>query len=194
MDITIIPGKLAGRLRAPASKSHTHRILIAASMMVLAEGGDGDDFDVLADRIITDGSEDITATRRCLRALLDSRGNDLDSPGTTLPGNSLPDSTVYNAKKPIHDTKELASESDKEIYEKCELDCGESGSTLRFLLPLSLAVGRDATFYGHGKLPERPLDPLDHELKKSDWRNILPTRSYKFPICNGTPHGPPSSQ
>jgi 3-phosphoshikimate 1-carboxyvinyltransferase len=44
------------------------------------------------------------------------------------------------------------------------LDCGESGSTLRFLLPVAAALGADATFTGQGRLPERPLSPLYEEM------------------------------
>ena len=40
------------------------------------------------------------------------------------------------------------------------LDCGESGSTLRFLLPLCASLGGEYTFIGHGKLMERPLEQL----------------------------------
>lgn len=40
------------------------------------------------------------------------------------------------------------------------LDCSESGSTLRFLLPVAAALGRGARFVGHGRLPERPHDVL----------------------------------
>ena len=35
------------------------------------------------------------------------------------------------------------------------LDCGESGSTLRFLLSVAAVLGADATFVGKGKLPQR---------------------------------------
>ncbi|MBR5753702.1 MAG: 3-phosphoshikimate 1-carboxyvinyltransferase, partial [Clostridia bacterium] len=38
-------------------------------------------------------------------------------------------------------------------------DCRESGSTLRFLLPVAAVLGADAAFTGHGKLPQRPLSP-----------------------------------
>ena len=38
-------------------------------------------------------------------------------------------------------------------------DCGESGSTLRFLIPISLAVSGGGTFTGGGRLLERPLGP-----------------------------------
>ena len=44
------------------------------------------------------------------------------------------------------------------------LDVGESGSTLRFLLPVVAALGCKATFALHGRLPERPLAPLDQQL------------------------------
>ena len=37
------------------------------------------------------------------------------------------------------------------------LDCGESGSTLRFLIPVAAAGGAEATFVGSGRLPERPI-------------------------------------
>ena len=37
------------------------------------------------------------------------------------------------------------------------IDCGESGSTLRFLIPVAAAGGQTATFTGRGRLPERPI-------------------------------------
>ena len=46
----------------------------------------------------------------------------------------------------------------------CKLPCGESGSTLRFLLPVAAALGLDAEFYMEGRLPQRPLHPLDEQL------------------------------
>ncbi len=39
------------------------------------------------------------------------------------------------------------------------LDCGESGSTLRFLIPVALAVRGGGVFTGRGRLMERPLKP-----------------------------------
>lgn len=44
------------------------------------------------------------------------------------------------------------------------LDCGESGSTLRFLLPVACALGAETRFVGRGRLAERPLSPLYEEL------------------------------
>ena len=45
------------------------------------------------------------------------------------------------------------------------LDCGESGSTLRFLLPLVPALRSSAMMLGHGRLADRPLSPLREELE-----------------------------
>lgn len=39
------------------------------------------------------------------------------------------------------------------------LDCGESGSTLRFLIPIALAAAGGGIFTGHGRLMERPQQP-----------------------------------
>jgi len=47
-----------------------------------------------------------------------------------------------------------------------ELPCGESGSTLRFLLPLCGALGAEAVFLMQGRLPARPLSPLDAVLRE----------------------------
>lgn len=46
------------------------------------------------------------------------------------------------------------------IPEKATLFCGESGSTLRFLLPVASALGIHATFTGSGRLPQRPNQAL----------------------------------
>ena len=46
----------------------------------------------------------------------------------------------------------------------CHLFCGESGSTLRFLLPVVGLLGAEAVFHMEGRLPQRPLYPLDAVL------------------------------
>lgn len=38
------------------------------------------------------------------------------------------------------------------------LDCGESGSTIRFVIPIAAALGANCTFSGRGRLVERPLN------------------------------------
>ena len=44
------------------------------------------------------------------------------------------------------------------------LDCGESGSTLRFLLPVCGALGMKSGFIMRGRLPDRPLSSLYDEM------------------------------
>lgn len=46
------------------------------------------------------------------------------------------------------------------------LPCGESGSTLRFLLPIVGALGVDTVFQMEGRLPKRPLSPLWDQMQK----------------------------
>lgn len=46
-----------------------------------------------------------------------------------------------------------------------ELNCGESGSTLRFLLPVACALGKKVTFVGRGRLPQRPMGELCAALR-----------------------------
>ena len=53
-----------------------------------------------------------------------------------------------------------------EIPEKAELFCGESASTLRFLMPVAGALGVNATFHMEGRLPRRPIGPLREELER----------------------------
>lgn len=46
------------------------------------------------------------------------------------------------------------------------LHCHDSGSTLRFLLPILGALGISATIHMEGRLPSRPLSPLWEELER----------------------------
>ena len=78
-------------------------------------------------------SQDIIATVECLQAL----GADIVIDGDRL------------LVKPID-----------AVCKNALLDCGESGSTIRFLLPVAAALGADARFTGRGRLPQRPLSPL----------------------------------
>lgn len=59
---------------------------------------------------------------------------------------------------------------------RCEADCGESGSTLRFLLPVAGALGVETDFRMHGRLPERPIAPLDRELVRGGCTLTRPER------------------
>ena len=84
-------------------------------------------------------SQDILATRRCLSAL--GAGLEELGPGVVRVhglGNGIAMAPPYAL-----------------------LDCGESGSTLRFLIPVALLAQGKASFTGHGRLMERPLKPYE---------------------------------
>ncbi|MBQ9762629.1 MAG: 3-phosphoshikimate 1-carboxyvinyltransferase [Oscillospiraceae bacterium] len=55
------------------------------------------------------------------------------------------------------------------------LNCCESGSTLRFMLPIVGALGVDAIFLMAGRLPQRPLSPLWEELERMGCSLSRPT-------------------
>ena len=83
-------------------------------------------------------SQDVEATLRCLTALgghwRETTPGTLEITGIggrrSTPGTALP-----------------------------HLDCGESGSTLRFFLPIALAVAGGGVFTGQGRLMDRPQGP-----------------------------------
>ena len=60
-----------------------------------------------------------------------------------------------------------------------ELYCGESGSTLRFLLPVVAALGMEVHFYPEGRLPKRPLSPLYEEMENHGCK-MSPKESVPF--------------
>lgn len=141
MNIAVRPGPLRGRVEIPASKSVAHRAMIAAA---------------LADRsteiVLNAVNDDLTATAACLNAL----------------GAACERTDFGYRIVPVAQEKNAcgAAENASGATDLCEiasfptLDCGESGSTLRFLLPVAAALGREARFVGHGRLPERPHDVL----------------------------------
>ncbi len=89
--------------------------------------------------ICPDTNRDIEATAECLRAL--GAGIVRTSEGYEIdPISQIPKSAV--------------------------LPCHDSGSTLRFLLPVVGALGVDATFRMSGRLPQRPLSPLWEEMRR----------------------------
>lgn len=54
----------------------------------------------------------------------------------------------------------------EKLPEKAVLDCHESGSTMRFLIPVACALGVECTFIGRGKLPQRPITPYLEQFPK----------------------------
>ncbi|MBR3761068.1 MAG: 3-phosphoshikimate 1-carboxyvinyltransferase [Ruminococcus sp.] len=53
------------------------------------------------------------------------------------------------------------------VPETADIDCNESGSTLRFIIPVAAALGTEAIFRGRGRLPQRPIDIFKRELSRN---------------------------
>ena len=89
--------------------------------------------------LCADTNQDIEATAACLRAL---------------------GAAIERTEQGYH------VEPATTIPKHAVLPCGESGSTLRFLVPVAAALGVDATFKLEGRLPQRPMSPLWEELER----------------------------
>lgn len=138
MNVTVYPYPVGGRVSVPPSKSHVHRLLIAAALC-----GENQETGI---HCIGENA-DIAATVRCLSALWTDilREGDWFRVGRDFPLH------FFQPRSP--------------------LDCGESGSTLRFLLPLCAVKRREhpghyaITLTGTGRLPSRPNGPLLEALR-----------------------------
>lgn len=60
------------------------------------------------------------------------------------------------------------------------INCHESGSTLRFIIPIAALTGEPVSFYGEGRLVERPLVPYLNIFKKQEIK--YRTNSGKLPL------------
>lgn len=71
---------------------------------------------------------------------------------------------------------------------KAVFDCGESGSTIRFLIPVAAALGIDSIFTGCGRLPERPQAPLLNALAEHGV-NVSPDGEFPIKISGQLRNG-----
>lgn len=129
MNTAISCASAQGKIKAIASKSVAHRMLICAAFA-----------DAPTRILCEETNNDIEATTECLSAL-----------GAKVERNA-----------PYYDVTPI---SPAQASKNALLPCRESGSTLRFLLPVVSALGSEATFLLEGRLPERPLSPLREELE-----------------------------
>lgn len=90
-----------------------------------------------------DYSEDILASIDCLKAL----GANINIQDDTVSINS---DNFMKVENPI-------------------LECRESGSTLRFFIPLALCLGKEVTLKGSERLFERPLDVYEDMCKENNF-------------------------
>ena len=71
----------------------------------------------------------------------------------------------------------------REIPSVAHMNCHESGSTLRFMLPIVGALGVTATIKMEGRLPQRPLSPLWEEMERMGCSLSRPSTSTI--LCQG---------
>ncbi len=148
--ITLPPVDLCGTLDAISSKSDLHRLVICASLSQKPS----------QIRYHAALSKDIEATVSVLRAL-----------GAQV--SVEPSTDGYSGR--IDVMRPIDPET---VRRGTVLDCGESGSTARFILPLAALYGKDVTLTGSGKLPERPFEDLCTALEAMGAR----FSSHKLPI------------
>lgn len=127
-NFKIYPTKLSGEVKIPPSKSMAHRAVICAAL------GDG-----ISKVTNIDYSDDIIATI----AAMSSLGAKITKKEDYL--------EVYGIKNP--ENMEVNSVQGERI-----IDCNESGSTLRFLVPIAALFDGVNRFVGRGNLGKRPLD------------------------------------
>ncbi|HAM29848.1 MAG TPA: 3-phosphoshikimate 1-carboxyvinyltransferase, partial [Erysipelotrichaceae bacterium] len=137
MIVSIEPSKVAGSVQVPSSKSMGHRALICAG---LANG--------MSTVSGITWSLDMEATIGCLKGLGatiervdDQEENGLDERSFCITGCD-------------------PSKTGKGIV----LDAYESGSTLRFMIPIAASGNEKVTFTGRGRLMERPMSVYEDLL------------------------------
>ncbi len=146
MDVRIEKSTANGVIKAPPSKSYAHRMLICAA---LSEGQS-------AIRGISD-SEDMLATMDCISAL----GETCEVSGMDV---TVLQNTVNNAVAAGEESNSfLQGDRSAATLQKTtaailpEYRCRESGSTLRFFIPISLALTGGGVFTGSSRLIERGI-------------------------------------
>lgn len=136
---TVSPSPLSGALHVMPSKSASHR---AVMMAALSKG------ETLLEPLQL--SRDIEATLACAHAL------GLTAQTERLP-HALPGfvcARITGGQAPVGGPRVL--------------DCGESGSTLRFFVPLALDGRGPVVFIGHGRLMQRPLGVYEEMFRPLD--------------------------
>ena len=90
------------------------------------------------------GGEDVEATIRAVRAL--------------------------GASVTRYDSTLIVKGVSRPAYNGSVIDCGESGSTLRFLIPVAALLDEPVTFSISGRLPERPMEEYEELFAKHSLR------------------------
>ena len=208
MDMRIEPRKLSGTMRAIASKSEAHRLLVCAALgnrvcevrvaetnedieataraltalgaklapaagggwfvtpVWMAQGGPlGADADI-DDRFSAAGCAAMGQAETCFGWDSSFAGNSVCAAGRGLAGTAPEAADGRAGRGGAREAGREAEDAGPEISRRTVVvDCGESGSTLRFLAPVAAALGVTAEFVGSGRLPERPMRVLCDALR-----------------------------
>ena len=145
MRAILYPSEISGRVAAPPSKSMAHRALICAA---LAKG---------ESRVLNlSASQDITATLAAMR-LLGASAADMDAPECRRGAAAA--YAHWSGERTVSGPGSLILKGTGGLPfapVSGPVDCCESGSTLRFLIPLFSLTGAPVRFTGRGRLMERP--------------------------------------
>ena len=171
MDKYLALNSLEGSVIPPSSKSHLHRALIAAAFASTPTSVS-----------TTKLCDDCLVTLEALQAL-----------GIAI-------QQEQSEEKLLLKLKPCKAEEIAQTFRKNPLliDCKESGSSLRFLLPLLCFLGIPARLTGHPRLKERPLKDLIQALasgtctiRKQESHTSKPSWFYEVSFAEG--HKPQSS-
>lgn len=135
-NVVIEPKKLIGKVVIPPSKSLSHRAIICAGLSehvsVIGPVSDSMDIQATLAAMMMFGAEIVRVKNGKMGAYYQISNEKIE---------------VYHKKrKPV-------------IHEPLTIECHESGSTLRFLIPFTFLTSGNVTFTGEGRLVKRPLKP-----------------------------------
>ena len=188
MKVRIEKGRASGTVEAPPSKSMSHRYLLSAALSAAFQG----ETSVIRNMAY---SEDIRATLDCLRVLGVSMEEQADQvivkgretckklkenkPGAKTHdglrnGQIIADSRQRNTIEQGTEERnnEEQSTEERNTEEQNNLRClpvRESGTTLRFLIPLCLLMKQPVVFTGEERLFERPLSVYEDLAEEKGW-------------------------
>ena len=161
MRVRIEKGAPAGTIAAPPSKSYAHRMLICAALAAYG-APTGETSMIHGIGAADDISEDILATMDCIRAL----GIECEAVGDGI--RVAGDTAGRNRDRRQATERETGKEAVRQDAARQDaagrqlplpvLHCRESGSTLRFFIPIAMALAGGGIFTGSGRLMQRGID------------------------------------
>ncbi len=155
--VALAPGALAGKVRAPPSKSYTHRALVSAHLSSRTS--------IVRGPLVSD---DTLRTAHAIRSL-----------GSRVTRERGRWTVARGPERPAR----LRT-----------IDCGESGTTLRFASALAALGSSPYRLEGSGRLPLRPMNPLVRALRSLGAKVDVPPDGRALPLTvRGPIHGGPVS-